>query len=77
MSGYYTITLSAWPFSTGAGKAAEYERAGPEKREHTVRASDFQAAYEAAQTFQAGVKSSGHIWKAPIRSIVYRGEQRP
>lgn len=75
--GYYTIKIQAWPYSTGSGQAADQERAGPRDREFTVKAVDFEAAHSTALTLQTGIKSSGHIYEAPIQSIVYRGEMRP
>jgi hypothetical protein len=77
MSGWYTICIDAWPYSTGNGQKADQEKAGPREREFTMRLSDFDAAYAAATTLQTGIKSSGHIYEAPIRSITYRGEMRP
>ena len=77
MSGYYTIVIEAWPYSTGSGQAADQEKAGPRSREFTDRYASFAAAHAAALTLQLGIKSSGHVYEAPIQSITYRGEMRP
>lgn len=77
MFGFYTIVVETWPYSTGAGQTADQERAGPRLREFTDRYDDFKGAHAAALTLVAGIKSSGHVYKAPIRSIIYRGETRP
>jgi len=77
MSGWYTIRIDAWPYQTGDGQKADQERAGPREREFTSKHADFDGAYAAAVVLQAGIKSSGHVYEAPIRSITYRGEMRP
>jgi hypothetical protein len=77
MSGYYTIVVEAWPYSTGSGQTADQAAAGPRVREFTDRYASFDAAHKAALTLQLGIKSSGHVYEAPIQSITYRGEMRP
>ena len=77
MSGWYTICIQAWPYSTGNGQKADQELAGPREREFTSRHANFEAAYAAAVILQAGIKSSGHVYEAPIQSITYRGGMRP
>ena len=73
---YYKILIAAWPYSTGNGSKVDYERAGPEKREFIVNCRDFDDAVCAANLLVDGIKSSGHVYAAPIRSIVYCGEER-
>ena len=77
MSGWYAITIEAWPFCSGNGKETDQDRAGPRERTFTIKLPDFDAAYAAAVTLQSGITSSGHVWKAPVQAIVYRGEMHP
>ena len=66
----WRVTLEAMPYSTGQGADVDMKASGPRVREHTFDAPEFHDAVKIAYAFQAGVKSSDHVWEAPIQQLV-------
>lgn len=75
MTGRYMMRLEAWPYSTGAGQAADQAAVGPREREFEIRASGFDDAYRQAKLIQQGVLSHDRVWEAPIKSIDFKGSR--
>lgn len=73
--GRYMVKVEAWPYSTGAGAAADQAAAGPRERLFEVRAQDFEGALMQARCLRDGVGSHDRVWQAHIRSIDYKGER--
>lgn len=74
---WYSVRIEVWPYSTGNGHTNDQDRAGPREREFILQADDFDAAVVAAGHLQTGIKSSGHVYQAPIRAVACLGERRP
>lgn len=76
---HWKVDLLAWPFSGVAsatfpklgvsGQEGDYKLSGPEKRSFEVEAEDMRGALRAADLIVLGIKSSGHVWEAPIQAI--------
>jgi len=69
----YAVKIEVWPYSTGAGAAADQAAVDPRERTFRVKARDFEDALTQARALRDGAASHNRVWQANIRSIDYQG----
>lgn len=84
MSYEWEVKLEVWPFSGVVssvfpklgitGDEGDQKLAGPKERTFKVEGPDLRHALAAAELVVRGIKSSGHVWEAPIMSITRKRE---
>lgn len=65
----WTVTIEVWPYSTGKGQEIDQKNAGDRVQCFDVEADDIFQALKLAKSIQTGMKSSPHVWEAPIVGI--------
>ena len=71
----WLVTIEAWPHSTGNGQDTDQKAAGPRKNDFVVKAEGMRSAFEAAEQIAMGMRVNPMIWRAPIVSIIQKGER--
>jgi hypothetical protein len=72
MNGKYVATILFWPFSTHAGTEADQKACGDREQKFEFAAADFEDAHKQVKLLLRGIKTNPRLWKAPIKSIVYK-----
>jgi hypothetical protein len=65
----WSVTIEAWPYSTGKGCDHDQKNAGDRVQCFMVEADNISEAMKLAKAIQTGMKASPHVWEAPIYGI--------
>jgi hypothetical protein len=69
MSFRWQITIEAWPYATGRGRAADQKDCGGREHVFQVVAHDMAGAFDRAQLLASGMRTNPAMWQAPITKI--------